>query len=89
MLKIEVEVDSLEAFEEAMETEADIIMLDNMSIEEIKEAVKINRKRKLLEASGNITVENIREYAQTGVDFISSGSIIHSARWLDISLKFK
>ncbi len=89
MVKVEVEVSSLEEFSEAVKTDVDVIMLDNMSIEEIKEAVKINRKRKLLEASGNITLENIREYALTGVDFISSGSIIHSARWLDISLKFK
>ncbi len=89
MVKVEVEVSSLKDFEEALKTEADIIMLDNMSIDEIKEAVKINRKRKLLEASGNITLENIREYALTGVNFISSGSIIHSAKWLDISLKLK
>ncbi|MBK3332707.1 carboxylating nicotinate-nucleotide diphosphorylase [Persephonella atlantica] len=89
MVKVEVEVSSLEEFKEALETEVDVIMLDNMSIDEIKEAVKINRKRKLLEASGNITLENIREYALTGIDFISSGSIIYSAKWLDISLKFK
>ncbi len=89
MVKIEVEVSSIEQFEEALSTDADIIMLDNMEIDEIKKAVEINRGKKLLEVSGNITIENIREYAKTGVDFISSGALIHSAKWLDISLKFK
>jgi len=65
-----------------------IVMLDNMSVKEVKEAVKLNSGRKHLEVSGNITVNNIREYAETGVDFISSGAVIHSAKWLDISLKF-
>ncbi len=89
MVKIEVEVSSIQQFEEALSTNADIIMLDNMEIDEIKKAVEINRGKKLLEVSGNITIDNIRDYAQTGVDFISSGALIHSAKWLDISLKFK
>jgi len=89
MIKVEVEVNSIQQFEEALSTEADIIMLDNMDIDEIKKAVEINRGRKLLEVSGNITIHNIRDYAETGVDFISSGALIHSAKWLDISLKFK
>jgi nicotinate-nucleotide pyrophosphorylase (carboxylating) len=88
MVKIEVEVSSLEEFKEALELEVDIVMLDNMSVKEVKEAVKLNSGRKHLEVSGNITVDNIREYAETGVDFISSGAVIHSAKWLDISLKF-
>ena len=88
MVKIEVEVSSLEEFKEALELEVDIVMLDNMSVKEVKEAVKLNSGRKHLEVSGNITVNNIREYAETGVDFISSGAVIHSAKWLDISLKF-
>lgn len=89
MVKIEIEVSTLEEFLEAMNTEADIIMLDNMSVEQVEEAVRINGGRKLLEASGNITLENITEYAKTGVDFISTGALIHSARWVDISLKFE
>ncbi len=87
VVKIEVEVSDLKQFEEALDTEADIIMLDNMSVDQIKKAVDINRCRKQLEVSGNITLDNIRQVALTGVDFISSGSIIHSSRWMDISLR--
>ena len=89
MVKIEVEVSSIQQFEEALSTDVDIIMLDNMDLNDIKKSVEINRGRKLLEVSGNITIDNIRDYAETGVDFISSGALIHSAKWLDISLKFK
>lgn len=89
MFKIEVEVSNLEEFKEALDTEADIIMLDNMKVEDIKTAVGINAGKKLLEVSGNITLENLREYAETGVDFISTGALIHSAKWSDISLKFR
>ncbi|WP_297455158.1 carboxylating nicotinate-nucleotide diphosphorylase [Persephonella sp.] len=89
MIKIEVEVSSLDEFKEALKTEADIIMLDNMDIKQIKEAVEINQGRKKLEVSGNITLDNIEEYAKTGVDFISTGAVIHSSKWLDLSLKFK
>ena len=89
MVKIEVEVSSLDEFKEALETEADIIMLDNMDIKQIKKAVEINQGRKKLEVSGNITLDNVEEYAKTGVDFISTGAVIHSSRWLDLSLKFK
>lgn len=89
MVKVEVEVSTMEEFLEAMDTEVDIIMLDNMSFEYVREAVRINRGSKLLEASGNITLENIAEYAKTGVDFISTGALIHSAKWVDISLKFE
>ncbi len=88
MVKIEVETSNLEEVKEALETNVDVIMLDNMSIEEMKEAVKIINGKALTEASGNITLENIREVALTGVDFISSGAIIHSSKWLDISLRF-
>lgn len=89
MVKVEVEVSNIEEFKEALDTEVDIIMLDNMTVEEVKEAVDVNTSKKLLEVSGNITLENIRMYAQTGVDFISSGALIHSAKWSDISLKFR
>lgn len=89
MVKVEVEVSNLLEFQEAIQTEADIIMLDNMSVEQVREAVKINQGKKLLEASGNITLDNIVEYAKSGVDFVSTGALIHSARWVDISLKFE
>lgn len=89
MVKIEVEVSNFEELNEALLTEADVIMLDNMSIEDVKKAVEIINRRKLIEVSGNITIDNIRDYALAGPDFISTGAIIHSAKWLDISLKFK
>ncbi len=88
MVKVEVEVSNLEQFEEALETDVDLIMLDNMNIEEIKEAVRINDGKKELEVSGNVNLENVRQIAETGVDYISTGSIIHSSRWMDISLRF-
>jgi len=89
MVKIEVEVSSFEQLEEALKNPVDVIMLDNMSATDVKKAVKLIDKSKLVEVSGNITVENIRDYALTGPDFISTGAVIHSAKWLDISLKFK
>jgi len=88
MVKIEVETTNLEQVKEAVEVGVDIIMLDNMSIDEMKEAVNLIRGKALTEASGNITIENIKQVAKTGVDFISTGATIHSSRWLDISLKF-
>lgn len=84
--KIEVEVETLEQLCEALESRADIIMLDNMSVEIMKEAVKLAQGKAILEASGGITEENIVEVAKTGVDYISVGAITHSVRALDISL---
>ncbi len=89
MVKVEIEVSNFEELKEALSTQVDIIMLDNMSVEDVKKAVEIVNKRKLIEISGNITFENIRDYALAGPDFISTGAVIHSAKWLDISLKFK
>jgi nicotinate-nucleotide pyrophosphorylase (carboxylating) len=89
MVKVEVEVSNFEQLEEALKNPVDVIMLDNMSAEDVKKAVKLINKSKLVELSGNITIENIRDYALAGPDFISTGAIIHSAKWLDISLKFK
>jgi len=86
--KVEVEVENLEEVREALETGVDVIMLDNFTPEEVKRAVEIIRGKALVEVSGNITLENVLDYAVEGVNFISSGSIIHSSRWLDISLKF-
>ncbi len=88
MVKIEVEVSNLEEFKEALSLNVDVIMLDNMSIKDMKEAVKLNNEKALLEASGNITIDNLKQVAETGVDFISSGALIHAARWIDLSLKF-
>ena len=85
-LKTEVEVTCPEEFKEAMEAGADLIMLDNMDTETMKKAVELNRGRVLLEASGNITRGRLQEVAATGVDFISSGALTHSARALDLSL---
>ncbi len=89
MVKIEVEVRNLSELKDAIEAGADIIMLDNMSYDEMKEAVEINRGRRLLEASGNVTEENIREVAETGVDIISLGALTHSVKCFDISMKIK
>lgn len=88
-LKIEVEVSNLDEFKEALETGADLIMLDNMDLEVIREAVKINAGRALLEASGDITGSTLEEYARTGVDFISSGALTHSSKALNLSLLIK
>jgi len=85
--KIEVEVENLQMVEEALEAKADIIMLDNMNLEEMKEAVKIINKRALTEASGDITLNNIRQVAMTGVDYISVGAITHSYKAFNLSMK--
>lgn len=89
MLKIEVEVRNLEEVEEALENKCEVIMLDNMSDDEMKKAVEITNGRALLEASGNITLDNIRQKALTGVDIISLGALTHSVRCFDISMKIK
>jgi nicotinate-nucleotide pyrophosphorylase (carboxylating) len=83
---IEVEVQRLQDLEEAIQAGADVIMLDNMSPGEVREAVLSARGRVKLEASGGIDLENVTAYAETGVDFISVGALTHSARALDIAL---
>lgn len=85
--KIEVEVESLEMVQEAIEAGADIIMLDNMSFEEMQEAIRMIDGRAETECSGNVTKENIEQLITLGVDYISSGALTHSAPILDISLK--
>ncbi len=87
-LKIEVEVENFTQLEEALEAGADIIMLDNMSCEEMTKAVKIVDGRAITEASGNMGDRNLAEVAACGVDLISIGALTHSVRALDISLKF-
>ena len=87
MVKIEVETRNLEELKEALAAKADIIMLDNMSPETMKEAVRITGGKALLEASGGITKETLRAVAETGVDIISIGALTHSVKAFDISMK--
>ncbi|NTU42053.1 MAG: carboxylating nicotinate-nucleotide diphosphorylase [Nitrospirales bacterium] len=87
LLKIEVEVKTFDELRDALEAGADVIMLDNMSIEQMKEAVGIVGGRALVEASGNVNIANVRAIAETGVDLISIGGLTHSARAMDISMK--
>lgn len=88
-LAIEVEVGSLDELEEALSMGAPAILLDNMCTTDMETAVKITRGRAVLEASGNMSLERVREVALTGVDLISVGALTHSAPALDISLKFR
>ena len=87
MLKIEVEVRNLDELREALDCGCEVIMLDNMNNEEMKQAVQITAGRAKLEASGNITLENIRAAAETGVDIISLGALTHSVKCFDISMR--
>ncbi len=85
--KIEIEVENLDMLKEALEAGADIIMLDNMSVEDMKEAVKLAAGRAETECSGNVTKENVAKLVDIGVDYISSGALTHSSPILDLSLK--
>ncbi len=87
MTKIELEVRNLDELNQALRAQVDVIMLDNMSPELMKQAVEITNGRALLEASGSITEDTLREVAQTGVDIISMGAVTHSVKAFDISLK--
>jgi len=87
-MKVAIEVTNMEELAEAIKGQPDSIMLDNMSLEDIKEAVKLIPDKVLVEASGGITLENVRQVAETGVDLISVGAITHSAKALDFSLEF-
>jgi nicotinate-nucleotide pyrophosphorylase (carboxylating) len=86
LTKIEVEVTNFDELQQALDARADVILLDNMSPEEMRQAAQITAGRAQLEASGGISRENLREVAATGVDFISSGALTHSTKALDISL---
>jgi nicotinate-nucleotide pyrophosphorylase (carboxylating) len=88
-LRVEVEVTSLAGVEAALAAGAEVILLDNMSLEEMRRAVALVSGRALLEASGGITLETVRAVAETGVDLISSGAITHSATALDLSLEIR
>lgn len=85
--KVEVEVENLDMLKEALEAGADIIMLDNMSVEDMKEAVRLTQGKAVTECSGNVTKENIARLVDIGVDYISSGALTHSSPILDLSLK--
>lgn len=87
MVKIEVETRTLEELDEALTAGADVIMLDNMDYDTMKEAVRRTNGRALLEASGNVTPENIRKVAECGVDIISLGALTHSVKCFDISMR--
>lgn len=88
-LKVEIEVRTWQEALEAAEAKADIIMLDNMELEDMRQAIKVIHGRALIEASGGITLDRVRAIAETGVDFISIGALTHSAKALDISLEFE
>ena len=85
--KIEIEVENLDMLKEALEAGADIIMLDNMSVEDMKEAVKLCAGKAETECSGNVTKENVAQLVDIGVNYISSGALTHSSPILDLSLK--
>ncbi|MDG2214106.1 MAG: nicotinate-nucleotide diphosphorylase (carboxylating), partial [Verrucomicrobiota bacterium] len=86
-LKIEVEADTVVQARQAADAGADIILLDNMSVDELREAVSVIDNRSQTEASGRVNINNIQEIASTGVDFISVGAITHSAPAVDVSLE--
>lgn len=88
-IKVEVEVPDLNGVRDAVDAGADIIMLDNMSIEDMREAVRMIAGRALVEASGNVTLENISDVAFTGVDIISVGALTHSATAVDVSMRIE
>ncbi|MBF0559134.1 MAG: carboxylating nicotinate-nucleotide diphosphorylase [Nitrospirae bacterium] len=89
LLKIEIEVSNFDNLREALDAGADVIMLDNMSVNDMRRAVEMAKGRALLEASGNINIDNVREIALTGVNLISVGALTHSARAVDISMKIE
>jgi len=87
-IKIEVETRNLKEVQEAIDAKADIIMLDNMTVDEIKKAVQLIQNRSKIEISGGVTKENIKELASLGADFISSGALTHAAKSVDINMTF-
>jgi nicotinate-nucleotide pyrophosphorylase (carboxylating) len=89
LLRIEVEVTTLAELDEALAAGADVILLDNMTPDQLRQAAAETGGRALLEASGGITLDTVREVAETGVDLISSGALTHSAPAIDISLEFE
>ncbi|HEX2293760.1 MAG TPA: carboxylating nicotinate-nucleotide diphosphorylase [Actinomycetota bacterium] len=86
-LKVEVEVEDLAGLGEALDAGADIVLLDNMSVDEVRSAVEATAGRALLEVSGGITLDNVEDYARTGVDLISAGALTHSVHSVDVALE--
>lgn len=89
LVKIEVEVSDLDGVKEALEAGADVIMLDNMDIDQIKEAIEFINGKSVVEISGGVTIDSLNQLADTGVDIISAGALTHSARSVDISMRIK
>jgi nicotinate-nucleotide pyrophosphorylase (carboxylating) len=89
LVKIEVEVTDLTEVREALKARADVIMLDNMDLDQVKEAVSVINRQALVEVSGNVTEKTLGVLADTGVDIISSGALTHSARSVDLSMQIK
>jgi nicotinate-nucleotide pyrophosphorylase (carboxylating) len=89
LVRIEVEVDTLDQLKQALDFPIDAVLLDNMDVETLKKAVNLAAGRVLTEASGGVSLENVREIASTGVDLISVGALTHSPRNLDSSLEWK
>lgn len=88
-MKIEVEVSDLDSIKQALEAGADVIMLDNMDIEQIKEAIKFINGKSVVEISGGVTINSLNQLADTGVDIISAGALTHSAKSVDISMRIR
>jgi nicotinate-nucleotide pyrophosphorylase (carboxylating) len=88
-MPIEVEVESLQEFDEAVQAGADIVLLDNLTPDLVRQAVQRKPETVLLEASGGITPDNVADYADTGVDRISAGGLVHSATWVDFSMEIE
>jgi len=88
-LKVEVEVESVDQAREALDADADILMVDNMALEDMRQVVEMAGGRALIEASGGITLNNVRSIAEAGVDLISVGALTHSAKALDLSLELE
>ena len=86
-LRIEVEVEDLAGLDEAISSGADVVLLDNMQVSDVRKAVECATGKVILEASGGISLDNVREYAETGVDLISVGALTHSARCIDVALE--
>jgi nicotinate-nucleotide pyrophosphorylase (carboxylating) len=89
LVKIEVEVSDLDSIKQALEAGADVIMLDNMDIDQIKEAIEFINGKAVVEISGGVTIDSLNQLADTGVDIISAGALTHSARSVDISMRIR
>ena len=87
-LRVEIEVEEIDQLNEAIAAGADVVLLDNFTLEMLKEAVVAAKGRVLLEASGGVNLQSVRAIAETGVDFVSCGALTHSARAIDLTMEF-